>query len=163
MKELSERRARRFANTRVIRTPVFYDLAGIGGTHVIYVLHDIEHPERYGGLPKDPTIPPLVRIWKGPMKWIGNLAMVGGVLGVAQLLSALRAEERAMIERYPFHERICHWLTGFAYLYCLATGLASYSPYLFWVAATLGGGSTSRFWHPIGWRGDMNTRAAGKE
>ncbi len=116
MKELSERRARRFANTRVIRTPVFYDLAGIGGTHVIYVLHDIEHPERYGGLPKDPTIPPLVRIWKGPMKWIGNLAMVGGVLGVAQLLSALRAEERAMIERYPFHERICHWLTGFAYL-----------------------------------------------
>ena len=43
-----------------------------------------------------------------------------------------------MIERYPFHERICHWLTGFAYLYCLATGLAFYSPYLFWLAVMLG-------------------------
>ena len=54
-----------------------------------------------------------------------------------------------MIERYPFHERICHWLTGFAYLYCLATGLAFYSPYLFWLAVILGGGPTSRFWHPL--------------
>jgi formate dehydrogenase subunit gamma len=53
-----------------------------------------------------------------------------------------------MIERYPFHERICHWLTGFAYLYCLLTGLAFYSPYLFWLAVMLGGGPTSRFWHP---------------
>jgi formate dehydrogenase subunit gamma len=53
-----------------------------------------------------------------------------------------------MIERYPFHERICHWLTGLAYLYCLATGLAFYTPYLFWLAIMLGGGPTSRFWHP---------------
>jgi formate dehydrogenase subunit gamma len=53
-----------------------------------------------------------------------------------------------MIERYPFHERICHWLTGIAYLYCLATGLAFYTPYLFWLAIMLGGGPTSRFWHP---------------
>jgi formate dehydrogenase subunit gamma len=54
-----------------------------------------------------------------------------------------------MIERYPFHERICHWLTGLVYLYCLGTGLAFYSPYLFWIAVMLGGGPTSRFWHPI--------------
>jgi formate dehydrogenase subunit gamma len=54
-----------------------------------------------------------------------------------------------MIERYPFHERICHWLTGFAYSYCLGTGLAFYSPYLFWLAVILGGGPTSRYWHPI--------------
>ena len=39
-------------------------------------------PKRYGGLPKDPHIPWTVRIWKGPAKWIGNLAMVGGILGV---------------------------------------------------------------------------------
>ncbi len=82
-----------------------------------------------------------------------------------------------MIERYPFHERICHWLTGFAYLYCLATGLAFYSPYLFWLAVMLGGGPTSRFWHPLLglvfiaaqmwmhhiWRGDVNMGAADKE
>jgi len=74
-----------------------------------------------------------------------------------------------MIERYTFKERLCHWLTGFSYLYCLATGLAFYSPYLFWMAIVLGGGPTSRFWHPfIGllfflaamwmhqiWRGDV--------
>ncbi len=54
-----------------------------------------------------------------------------------------------MIERYPFRERICHWTTGLAYLYCLATGLAFYSPYLFWLAVILGGGPSSRFWHPI--------------
>jgi formate dehydrogenase subunit gamma len=54
-----------------------------------------------------------------------------------------------MIERYTFIERLCHWVTGFSYLYCLATGLAFYTPYLFWLAVVLGGGPTSRFWHPF--------------
>jgi formate dehydrogenase subunit gamma len=78
-----------------------------------------------------------------------------------------------MIERYNFKERVCHWLTGFAYLYCLSTGLAFYTPYLFWLAIILGGGPTSRFFHPfIGllffvatmwmhhiWRGDVGITA----
>lgn len=82
-----------------------------------------------------------------------------------------------MIERYPFRERICHWTTGLAYLYCLATGLAFYSPYLFWLAVILGGGPESRFWHPmIGlvfvmaamwmhriWRGDVRMGPADRE
>lgn len=54
-----------------------------------------------------------------------------------------------MIERYTFRERICHWTTAAAYLYCLCTGLALYTPHLFWIAVALGGGPTSRFWHPI--------------
>jgi formate dehydrogenase subunit gamma len=54
-----------------------------------------------------------------------------------------------MIERYNFIERLGHWLTGFWYLYGLATGLAFYSPHLFWMAVALGGAPTSRFWHPI--------------
>lgn len=54
-----------------------------------------------------------------------------------------------MIQRYTFRERLCHWLTGFSYLYCLGTGLAFYTPYLFWIAVVLGGGPTSRFWHPF--------------
>jgi formate dehydrogenase subunit gamma len=53
------------------------------------------------------------------------------------------------IQRYTFHERICHWLTGLTYCYCLATGLAFYSPWLFWMAIVLGGGPVSRFWHPF--------------
>jgi formate dehydrogenase subunit gamma len=55
-----------------------------------------------------------------------------------------------MIERYSFYERLCHWFTGIAYSYCLATGLAFYTPHLFWIAMVLGGGPTSRFFHPIG-------------
>ena len=46
-----------------------------GGLH-IYVLHDVTNPEAYGGLPKNPRIPWVVRLWKGPAKWIGNLAML---------------------------------------------------------------------------------------
>lgn len=53
------------------------------------------------------------------------------------------------IQRYTFRERLCHWLTGFSYLYCLLTGLALYSPYLFWIMIPLGGGPTSRYWHPF--------------
>ena len=53
------------------------------------------------------------------------------------------------IERYTFRERVMHWVTGFSYLYCLATGLAFYSPHLYWLATILGGGASSRYWHPI--------------
>ena len=53
------------------------------------------------------------------------------------------------IPRYTYRERLMHWLTALTYSYCLLTGLAFYSPHLFWVALALGGGPTSRFWHPI--------------
>jgi formate dehydrogenase iron-sulfur subunit len=59
-----------------------YDPQGVGGTHVIYVLHDKDKPEQYGGLPKDPTVPFFVRMWKGPLKWLGGFGMAAGVLGV---------------------------------------------------------------------------------
>jgi formate dehydrogenase beta subunit len=65
-----------FANAGV------YDPAGVGGTHVIYVLHDVTNPEAYGGLPRNPRVPWTVRLWKGPLKWLGNLAMAGGLLGL---------------------------------------------------------------------------------
>ena len=51
--------------------------------------------------------------------------------------------------RYDYRERLMHWLTALTYSYCLLTGLAFYSPHLFWIAQVLGGGPTSRFWHPI--------------
>jgi hypothetical protein len=50
---------------------------------VIYVLHDAKNPELYGGLPRDPRIPWSVRLWKGPLKWLGNFAIVGGIVGMA--------------------------------------------------------------------------------
>ena len=74
------------------------------------------------------------------------------------------------VQRYTFHERLCHWATAVVYSYCLATGLAFYTPHLFWISLALGGAPTSRFWHPIlgaaffvaalwmhgVWRGDMS-------
>jgi formate dehydrogenase beta subunit len=59
-----------------------YDPPGVGGTGVIYVLHDAKQPELYGGLPKDPHIPLSVKLWKGPIKWLGNIAMIGGLVGL---------------------------------------------------------------------------------
>lgn len=59
-----------------------YDPSGVQGTHVIYVLNDAKHPEKYGGLPADPHVPIFVKLWKGPLKWLGGIGMVAGVLGV---------------------------------------------------------------------------------
>jgi formate dehydrogenase subunit gamma len=78
------------------------------------------------------------------------------------------------IVRYTLHERVCHWVAGLSYVYLLATGLALFSPHLYWIAAVLGGGLTIRFWHPwVGlvftaavvwmhnlWRNDMRTTDA---
>jgi formate dehydrogenase iron-sulfur subunit len=83
MKELAENRATQLREQSGFANAGVYDPAGVGGTHVIYVLHDANNPEAYGGLPKDPHVPWTVQLWKGPLKWIGNLAMVGGLLGLA--------------------------------------------------------------------------------
>ena len=54
-----------------------------------------------------------------------------------------------MIERYTLAERVVHWTSGLTYIYQLLTGLAFYSPHLYWLAILLGGGATSRYWHPL--------------
>ncbi|MCK7574963.1 MAG: formate dehydrogenase subunit beta [Chromatiales bacterium] len=55
-----------------------YDPPGVGGTHVMYVLQHADRPELYG-LPKDPSISPLVELWKGAAKplAIATMALVG--------------------------------------------------------------------------------------
>ena len=81
---------------------------------------------------------------------------------------------RRAILRYTLGERVHHWMAGLSYIYCLVTGLAFWSPYMFWLAALVGGGAVARFWHPwLGlafaasvfwmfkmWRRDMATTAA---
>lgn len=59
------------------------------------------------------------------------------------------------ILRYTLTERVMHWIGGLSYTYLLLTGLAFWSPYLFWIADLFGGGPTSRFWHP--WAGVLYT------
>ncbi len=82
MKVLAETRTRQLREHYGFDNAGVYDPAGVGGTGVIYVLHDAANPEAYGGLPANPRIPWVVKFWKGPLKWIGNLAMVGGAIGV---------------------------------------------------------------------------------
>jgi formate dehydrogenase subunit gamma len=55
------------------------------------------------------------------------------------------------ILRYTFVERATHWIAAFSYIYLLLTGLAFWSPVLFWLADMLGGGLLSRMLHP--WAG----------
>jgi formate dehydrogenase subunit gamma len=82
--------------------------------------------------------------------------------------------------RYTLVERVMHWIAAITYCYVLLTGLAFYSPHLYWIATILGGAPTSRYWHPWvavvfmaalawmlrQWLGDMritaNDRAWGK-
>ncbi|MEY2680487.1 MAG: formate dehydrogenase subunit beta [Pseudomonadota bacterium] len=53
-----------------------YDPAGVGGTHVMYVLHHADQPQLYNDLPKEPTISPTVGLWKGVMKPLATAAML---------------------------------------------------------------------------------------
>ena len=57
-----------------------YNPTGVGGTNVIYVLAQGDKPEAYG-LPANPEVHWVVRFWKGPLKWGGNLLLAGGILG----------------------------------------------------------------------------------
>src|SRR5262245_9312844 len=59
-----------------------YDPAGVGGTSVITVLKHADRPELYG-LPRDPTVPVPVKLWKGTLKRFGNAAIVLGLIGAA--------------------------------------------------------------------------------
>ncbi|MGH9744855.1 MAG: formate dehydrogenase subunit gamma [Candidatus Acidiferrales bacterium] len=50
--------------------------------------------------------------------------------------------------RYTFHERFIHWMAGLSYIYLMLTGLAFWSPWLFWIAVIFGGGTIARELHP---------------
>ena len=76
------------------------------------------------------------------------------------------------IVRYAFRERLLHALTALSYVYLLLTGLAFWTPALYWIAAVLGGGYLSRVLHPwvglifsgallwmfVTWRTDMRVK-----
>ncbi|WP_306397591.1 formate dehydrogenase subunit beta [Telluria beijingensis] len=57
-----------------------YNPAGVGGTHVMYVLQHADKPNLYAGLPENPTISPTVALWKGVAKPLGVAAMIGAAV-----------------------------------------------------------------------------------
>jgi formate dehydrogenase subunit gamma len=69
-------------------------------------------------------------------------------IGTSPRARAATAFDEEPIQRYSLVERVNHWFGALTYVYCLLTGLAFWSPYLYWLAAIVGGGPTARFWHP---------------
>jgi formate dehydrogenase iron-sulfur subunit len=81
MKEIAEKRVAQLQENGYPNAGV-YDPLSIGGTHVVYVLHDATKPELYGGLPANPRIPVVYTWWKYLLKPL-SLATVGlGALGM---------------------------------------------------------------------------------
>ena len=56
----------------------------------------------------------------------------------------------ARVLRFSLAERAVHWMTAISFLYAAFTGLALWSPALFWLSSPLGGGEAIRRWHPWG-------------
>ncbi|APQ11924.1 formate dehydrogenase [Pseudomonas oryzihabitans] len=71
-----------------------YDPAGVGGTHVMYVLQHADKPELYTHLPADPQISPMVSLWKGVTKPIMSALLgVTAIAGIAHYLTKGPKEE----------------------------------------------------------------------
>ena len=57
-----------------------YDPQGVGGTGVITILKYGDKPEWYG-LPKNPTVPTTVSLWKRVIHPLGFVAMAAAIFG----------------------------------------------------------------------------------
>jgi formate dehydrogenase iron-sulfur subunit len=79
---LDDLRERGFARAAV------YDPSGVKGTHVIFVLPHGDRPEAYG-LPKDPRVGPLLRVWRSGVARAAGVATMFAVL-VAGVLHYMR-------------------------------------------------------------------------
>jgi formate dehydrogenase beta subunit len=82
MKELAEARALQLRDVSGFQDAGVYDPDTVGGTHVIYVLHDAKNPEAYGGLPKNPRIPIVYTVWKYILKPISLFTVFAGAVGI---------------------------------------------------------------------------------
>lgn len=55
------------------------------------------------------------------------------------------------VVRFSVRERLVHWTVALVFVYSALTGLAFWSPRLYWLTGLLGGGTTVRSLHP--WAG----------
>jgi formate dehydrogenase beta subunit/formate dehydrogenase gamma subunit len=160
MKERADKRAHQVVEEGFPNAGV-YDPAGVGGTGVIYVLHHADQPELYGHLPKEPTIEPQIRFWKGPLKLMGGIAFGASLAAAAvhYLVAGPRREKVARAEaapkpekrivRYTLFERLLHWTVAFTFVYLGLTGIGLFTPKMDWLLKVFGGGQVVRAWHPI--------------
>jgi len=61
---------------RGFRNAGLYNPEGVGGTHVMYVMKHADRPALVD-LPANPTVSPLVSLWKGAAKPLAMLGMLG--------------------------------------------------------------------------------------
>jgi formate dehydrogenase iron-sulfur subunit len=73
---------------RGFKSAAVYDPRGVGGTHVVFVLPHGDQPQLYG-LPREPTVSPLVALWRSTFaRGVGVVTMVG--VAVAGILHYMR-------------------------------------------------------------------------
>ena len=82
MLELANKRVVQLQQHSGMKDAGIYDPQTIGGTSVVYVLHDASNPQKYGGLPKNPRIPLSFTIWKSWFKPLGLIASMMTFAGV---------------------------------------------------------------------------------
>ncbi len=56
-----------------------YDPPGVGGTGVVTVVAHGDRLDEYG-LPRNPSIPLALILWKKPLRWLGTFGMIAGVV-----------------------------------------------------------------------------------
>src|SRR5262249_42643500 len=83
--------------SRGFKNAGLYDPPGVGGTHVMYVLHHADKPEIYAGLPANPRISPVVELWKGLTKYAG-LTAIGAFAAIGFLHHLVKGPNRVSRE-----------------------------------------------------------------
>jgi formate dehydrogenase iron-sulfur subunit len=83
--------------SRGFKNAGLYDPPGVGGTHVMYVLHHADRPELYAGLPNNPKISAVVEMWKGVTKYTG-LAVMGAAAALGFIHHAIAGANKVSAE-----------------------------------------------------------------
>ena len=82
-----------------------YDPPGVGGTHVMYVLHHADQPQLYANLPNNPRISPIVEVWKGVAKYAG-MATIGAMAAFGFLHHLIAGPNRVSLEDEEHAKRL---------------------------------------------------------
>jgi formate dehydrogenase iron-sulfur subunit len=82
-----------------------YDPPGVQGTHVMYVLQHADKPQIYAALPNNPSISPVVEVWKGVTKYAG-LAAIGAFAAFGFLHHVITGANRVSAEDEKNAERL---------------------------------------------------------
>ena len=145
-----------------------YDPPGVGGTHVMYVLHHADQPELYSGLPDDPASARWCRCGRAsPSRWprwpwpasrwaaCSTTSPRGRTRSPRRLEDELEKEDAQMIrnpkdlKRYTAPERANHWVVGISFILLALSGLAFFHPAFLPLTQLFGGGVWARILHPF--------------